>query len=185
MKRDLPSRPHRRGPAGEKGVRRRLGPDDGPSFWQRGQRWVRHDQADYGSMLSNMFAMGTQTLPPGGRLGLGFAAGEAVFFVYAGRGRAMVNQRAPDRPGDPDLRPGCATTLTTMVPLICPLPGGHPPGLDRPSATYACASQEPTCPRHLTRRATRASCTGAGLSRSTRHRLRLETACVSFQRFEK
>ena len=44
-------------------------------------------------MPSNMFTMGTQTLPPGGRLGpRAFAAGEGVFFVYAGSGRAMVNQ---------------------------------------------------------------------------------------------
>jgi mannose-6-phosphate isomerase-like protein (cupin superfamily) len=47
----------------------------------------------HGSMPSNMFAFGTQTLPPGGRPGpRAFAAGEAVFFVYAGSGRAMVNQ---------------------------------------------------------------------------------------------
>jgi len=44
-------------------------------------------------MPSNMFAMGTQTLPPGGRLGpRAFAVGEGVFFVYAGSGRAMVNE---------------------------------------------------------------------------------------------
>jgi mannose-6-phosphate isomerase-like protein (cupin superfamily) len=43
-------------------------------------------------MPSNMFAMGTQTLAPGGRLGSrAFAVGEGVFFVYQGRGRAMVN----------------------------------------------------------------------------------------------
>jgi hypothetical protein len=36
---------------------------------------------------------GTQTLPPGGRLGSrAFAAGEGAFFVYAGSGRVMVNQ---------------------------------------------------------------------------------------------
>src|SRR5262249_962262 len=47
----------------------------------------------HGSMPSNMFAMGTQTLPPGGRLGpRAFAAGEGVFFVYVGIGRAMVNR---------------------------------------------------------------------------------------------
>jgi quercetin dioxygenase-like cupin family protein len=46
----------------------------------------------HGSMPSNMFAMGTQTLAPGGRLGSRtFAAGEGMFFVYRGRGRAIVN----------------------------------------------------------------------------------------------
>jgi hypothetical protein len=44
-------------------------------------------------MSYNMFALGTRTLPPGGQLGArAFAAGECVFFVYAGSGRALVNQ---------------------------------------------------------------------------------------------
>jgi hypothetical protein len=43
-------------------------------------------------MPSNTFAMGTQTIPPGGRLGArAFEVGEAVFFVYGGTGRVIVN----------------------------------------------------------------------------------------------
>src|SRR5262245_36493743 len=43
-------------------------------------------------MPSNMFTMGVQTIPPGGRLGArAFEVGEAAFFVYGGTGRAMVN----------------------------------------------------------------------------------------------
>ena len=77
----------------EKGAALCLGPDDGPSFWQpepsRGHVTVK---LWHGSMPSNMFAMGTQTLAPGGRLGpRAFAVGEGVFFVYRGRGRAIVN----------------------------------------------------------------------------------------------
>ena len=77
----------------EKGAAVCLGPDDGPSFWQpepsRGHVTVK---LLHGSMPSNMFAMGTQTLAPGGRLGpRAFAVGEGVFFVYRGRGRAIVN----------------------------------------------------------------------------------------------
>lgn len=41
-----------------------------------------------------MFAMGTQIIPPGGRLGArAFEVGEAAFFIYGGTGRAMVNGR--------------------------------------------------------------------------------------------
>lgn len=78
----------------EKGVGLCLGADDGPSFWQpRPAGGYVTIKLHHGSMPSNMFAMGTQTLPPGGRLGLReFAAGEGVFFVYAGSGRVMVNQ---------------------------------------------------------------------------------------------
>jgi quercetin dioxygenase-like cupin family protein len=78
----------------DKGVGLCLGPDDGPSFWQpRPAGGHVTIKLDHGSMPSNMFAMGTQTLPPGGRLGpRTFAAGEGVFFVYVGSGQAMVNQ---------------------------------------------------------------------------------------------
>jgi mannose-6-phosphate isomerase-like protein (cupin superfamily) len=81
-------------PPAEKGVGLCLGPDDGPSFWQpRPAGGHVTIKLHHGSMLSNMFAMGTQTLPAGGRLGpRAFAAGEGVFFVYVGSGRAMVNQ---------------------------------------------------------------------------------------------
>jgi mannose-6-phosphate isomerase-like protein (cupin superfamily) len=77
----------------EKGVALCLGPDDGPSFWQPrpagGHVTVK---LWHGSMPSNMFAMGTQTLPPRGRLGeRAFEVGEGVFFVYRGRGTAVVN----------------------------------------------------------------------------------------------
>jgi mannose-6-phosphate isomerase-like protein (cupin superfamily) len=86
----------------EKGAALCLGPDEGLSFCQpepsRGHATVK---LWHGSMPSNMFAMGTQTLAPGGRLGSrAFAVGEGVFFVYQGRGRAMVNRQlrsvAPD-----------------------------------------------------------------------------------------
>jgi mannose-6-phosphate isomerase-like protein (cupin superfamily) len=51
----------------------------------------------HGSMPSNMFAMGTQTIPPGGRLGpRAFAVGEAAFFVYRGTGRATGNGRVTE-----------------------------------------------------------------------------------------
>ena len=77
----------------EKGVGLCLGPDDGPSFWQP-QPAGGHATVKlwHGSMPSNMFAMGTQTLPAGGRLGTrAFEVGEGAFFVYRGRGRAEVN----------------------------------------------------------------------------------------------
>jgi mannose-6-phosphate isomerase-like protein (cupin superfamily) len=81
-------------PPAEKGVCLCLGPDDGPSFWQpRPAGGYVTLKLHHGSMPSNMFAMGTQTLPPGGRLGpRAFAAGEGVYFVYVGSGRAMMNQ---------------------------------------------------------------------------------------------
>jgi quercetin dioxygenase-like cupin family protein len=77
----------------DKGVATCLGPDDGPSYWQP-QPAGGHVTVKlwHGTMPSNMFAMGTQTLPPGGRLGARtFDVGEAVYFVYAGTGRAAVN----------------------------------------------------------------------------------------------
>ena len=72
-----------------------LGPDDGPSFWQpRPTGGHVTLKLHHGSMPSNTFAMGTQTIPPGGRLGArAFEVGEAAFFVYDGTGRAMVNGR--------------------------------------------------------------------------------------------
>src|SRR5262249_47527589 len=81
-------------PPAEKGIGLCLEPDAGPSFWQPqpagGYVTIK---LHHGSMPSNMFAMGVQTLPPGGRLGRrAFAAGDGVFFVYLGSGRAMVNQ---------------------------------------------------------------------------------------------
>jgi quercetin dioxygenase-like cupin family protein len=120
----------------EKGVGLCLGPDDGSSFWQprpaRGQITVK---LHHGSMPSNMFAMGTQTLPPGGRLGSRmFAAGEGVFFVYAGSGRAMLNQEwrriAPETliyvgRGTPhDIENDSAADLSFVWVV-------SPPGLDR------------------------------------------------------
>jgi hypothetical protein len=77
----------------DKGVCLCLGPDDGPSFWQPlpagGHVTLKLHHA---SMPSNIFAMGTQTLPPGGRLGpRAFAAGEGAYFVCVGSGRAMIN----------------------------------------------------------------------------------------------
>ena len=47
-----------------------------------------------------MFAMGTQTLPPGGRLGVrGFDVGEGMFFIYRGTGQVWVNHaRRPVAP---------------------------------------------------------------------------------------
>ena len=77
----------------DKGVGVCLGPDDGPSFWQP-QPAGGHVTVKlwHGSMPSNMFAMGTQTLPPGGRLAARtFDVGEIVYFVVRGRGRAVMN----------------------------------------------------------------------------------------------
>lgn len=77
----------------EKGVAACLGPHEGPSYWQP-QPAGGHVTVKlwHGTMPSNMFAMGTQTLPPGGRMGpRTFDVGEAVYFVYAGTGRASVN----------------------------------------------------------------------------------------------
>jgi mannose-6-phosphate isomerase-like protein (cupin superfamily) len=77
----------------DKGAGACLEPDDGPSYWQPRPTGghvtlVLH----HGSMPSNMFAMGTQTIPPGGRLGTrAFEIGEGAFFVHRGTGRAMVN----------------------------------------------------------------------------------------------
>jgi quercetin dioxygenase-like cupin family protein len=81
-------------PPGDKGVGVCLGPDDGPSYWQpRPAGGYVTIKLHHGSMPSNMFAMGTQTLPPGGRLGpRAFAAGEGAFFVLRGGGRALVNR---------------------------------------------------------------------------------------------
>lgn len=80
---------------GDKGVALCLGPEDGPSFWQpRPTGGHVTLKLHHGSMPSNMFAMGTQTIPPGGRLGgRALDVGEAVFFVHRGTGRAMVNGR--------------------------------------------------------------------------------------------
>lgn len=77
----------------DKGVALCVGPDDGPSFWQpRPTGGHVTLKLHHGSMPSNMFAMGTQTIPPGGRLGArAFDIGEGVYFVYRGTGRAMVN----------------------------------------------------------------------------------------------
>jgi quercetin dioxygenase-like cupin family protein len=79
----------------EKGPGLCLDPDEGPSFWQpRPTGGHATLKLHHGSMPSNMFAMGTQTIPPGGRLGeRAFDVGEAAFFVYDGTGRAMVNGR--------------------------------------------------------------------------------------------
>lgn len=79
----------------DKGAAVCLGPDDGPSFWQpRPTGGHVTLKLHHGSMPSNMFAMGTQTIAPGGRLGArAFATGEGVFFVHRGTGRAMVNHR--------------------------------------------------------------------------------------------
>lgn len=79
----------------EKGPGLCLDPDEGPSFWQpRPSGGHATLKLHHGSMPSNMFAMGTQTIPPGGRLGeRAFEVGEAAFFVYGGTGRAMVNGR--------------------------------------------------------------------------------------------
>ncbi|HYE90944.1 MAG TPA: cupin domain-containing protein [Terriglobales bacterium] len=77
----------------DKGVGVCLGPEDGPSFWQpepaRGHVTVK---LWHGSMPSNMFAMGTQTLPPGGRLApRTFEVGEIVYFVVGGTGAVTMN----------------------------------------------------------------------------------------------
>jgi mannose-6-phosphate isomerase-like protein (cupin superfamily) len=70
-----------------------FGPDEGQSYWQPRPTggWVEL-VLHHGSMPSNMFAMGTQTIPPGGRLGArAFEVGEGMFFVYRGTGKASVN----------------------------------------------------------------------------------------------
>jgi hypothetical protein len=71
-----------------------LGPDDGPSFWQplpaSGHVTLK---LHHGSMPSNKFAMGTQTLPPGGRLGpRAFLPAKASTSCPSAAGRAMINQ---------------------------------------------------------------------------------------------
>ena len=78
----------------DKGVGVCLGPDEGPSFWQP-QPAGGHVTVKlwHGSMPSNIFAMGTQTLPPGGRLQRVFDVGEIVYFVVGGRGRVVMNGR--------------------------------------------------------------------------------------------
>ena len=89
------ARPEAKGPA------LCLAPDEGPSYWQpRPAGGHVALKLHHGSMPSNTFAMGTQTLPPGGRLGPRvFDVGEAAFFVYRGTGRATVNgERRPLAP---------------------------------------------------------------------------------------
>jgi hypothetical protein len=53
----------------EKGVALCPGPEEGPSFWQpRPEGGYVTTELHHGSMPSNMFAIGTHTLPPGRRL---------------------------------------------------------------------------------------------------------------------
>ena len=97
------ARPDRIDAAGpeDKGSAICLGPDDGPSYWQpRPAGGHVSVKLHHGSMPSNMFAMGTQTLPPGGRLGVrGFDVGEGMFFIYRGTGQVWVNHaRRPVAP---------------------------------------------------------------------------------------
>lgn len=79
--------------AAEKGAAICLAPDEGPSFWQPkptggSVTW----KLWHGSMTSNMFAMGTQSIPPGGRLmPRSFSRSEGMMFVYRGQGTAIVN----------------------------------------------------------------------------------------------
>ncbi len=79
---------------GEKGAAICMLPDEGDSYWQPQPTggfvtWkLWHD-----TMTSNSFAMGTQSIPPGGMLRpRSFNRGEAIFFVYRGEGVATVDR---------------------------------------------------------------------------------------------
>ncbi|WP_428248282.1 cupin domain-containing protein [Ferrovibrio sp.] len=77
----------------ERGAAICMQPDEGVSYWQPQPTggfvtWkLWHD-----TMTSNMFAMGTQSIPPGGVMpARSFGRAEGVFFVYRGEGIATVD----------------------------------------------------------------------------------------------
>jgi mannose-6-phosphate isomerase-like protein (cupin superfamily) len=83
-------------PPSEKGAALCVMPDQGQSFWQPQPTggfvtWKLWHE----TIPSNMFAMGTQSIPPGGKMKpRAFSRSEGIFFIYRGTGQVTIDNES-------------------------------------------------------------------------------------------